>query len=324
MKTDSSSTTNDDNALLRQDSVVSIIAPKDGKYIIQLREIAFGGSGNSYYRLHVGTFPRPRITYPLGGQTGQTVAIQYLGDAAGPFTQNIKLPDHPIDNFELFAEQDGRIAPSPNHFRVSDFPSVNEVEPNDTQKTATAYAGALPVAFNGAISRPSTVSAEGEKDAGHRLFQIYRQEGPIARNQRLCPPPPLSTGFRAEPLRFHRQTDRHQRRHGRPRFLYPLQCSAPMAIYYVRMRDHLRAAGEQYAYRIEITPEHPHIALSIPQYTQQYSQERQAVTVHKGNLYATLVRLKRQDVPGGPVTLICPDLPPWREDDRRKSRRRRR
>ena len=301
-------TTNDDSALLRQDSVVSIIAPKDGKYVIQLRESAFGGSGASYYRLHVGTFPRPRVVYPLGGQVGQTVAIQYLGDVAGPISQSIKLPDKSEDNFELFCMQDGQTSPSPNHFRVSDFPSVNEVEPNDTQKTATAYSGPLPVAFNGTISKTNTGSAQDEKTQDNDYFRFIAKKGQsldinvYARRLRSPLDPVLSlydstgkqiatnddTGGPDSYLRFNVPAD---------------------GDYFLRVRDHLRAAGDQYAYRIEITPVHPHITLSIPQYAAQYSQERQTVTVHKGNLYATLVRVQRQDVAGGPVTLSSPDLP---------------
>src|SRR5581483_7936773 len=47
----------DDTPLLKQDPFVSIVAPADGPYIIQVRESAYTGSGS--YRLHVGTFPRP-------------------------------------------------------------------------------------------------------------------------------------------------------------------------------------------------------------------------------------------------------------------------
>ena len=52
----------DDTPLHKQDSIASIVAPKDGKYVIQVRDSSFGGSGDAHYRLHVGTFPRPRIT----------------------------------------------------------------------------------------------------------------------------------------------------------------------------------------------------------------------------------------------------------------------
>ena len=45
---------NDDAPLLNQDCVCSVIAPEDGKYVIQVRETSFGGDGNCLYRLHVG------------------------------------------------------------------------------------------------------------------------------------------------------------------------------------------------------------------------------------------------------------------------------
>ncbi len=302
---------NDDSSLHLQDSVVSILAPKDGKYIILLHESAFGGSGNSYYRLHVGTFPRPRVLFPLGGQVGQTVDLQYLGDVAGPIKQTIKLPDHPAEKFEFFCTQDGLTSPSPNYFRVSDFPSVNEVEPNDSQKTATAYTGTLPVAFNGIISKPTSTSAEGEKVQDTDYFKFTAQKGQsldinvYARRLRSPLDPVLSLYDSKGKQIATNDEVADIRPDSYLRFNVP-----DTGDYFVRVRDHLRAAGDQYAYRIEITPVHPHIELSIPQYTQQYSQERQAVTVPRGNLYATLVRLKRQDVPGGGVTLTCPDLPP--------------
>ncbi|MDB5321288.1 MAG: peptidase [Phycisphaerales bacterium] len=301
-------TSNDDSALLRQDSVVSILAPKDGKYIIQLRDSAFGGSGASFYRLHVGTFPRPRVVYPLGGQVGQTVAIQYLGDVAGTINQTIKLPDHPVDNFELFCEQDGQMSPSPNHFRVSDFPSVNEIEPNDSPKTATAYSGALPVAFNGIIAKTTGGSAEDEKSQDNDYFKFAAKKGQVlevnvyARRLRSPLDPVLSiydsTGKQVATNDDNGGPDSYLR------FNVPTDGD-----YMVRVRDHLRAAGDQYAYRVEITPLKPSLTLSIPQYTQQYSQERQTVTVPRGNRYATLVRVVRQDVPAGALTMTSADLP---------------
>ncbi|NOY00764.1 MAG: hypothetical protein GXP30_13700, partial [Verrucomicrobia bacterium] len=58
----------DDSALLKQDSVLSIIAPEDGEYIIEVRDSAYQGRGR--YRVHIGTFPRPLGVYPAGGKAG--------------------------------------------------------------------------------------------------------------------------------------------------------------------------------------------------------------------------------------------------------------
>ena len=61
----------DDSPLVRQDGVCSVIAPEDGKYIIEARDSAYGGNGASFYRLHIGHFPRPVAVYPPGGKGGR-------------------------------------------------------------------------------------------------------------------------------------------------------------------------------------------------------------------------------------------------------------
>ena len=307
---------NDDSPLLRQDPVVSILAPQDGKYVILLRDSAVGGSAASYYRLHVGTFPRPRVVYPLGGQVGQTVSMRFLGDVGGPIEQSIKLPDKADDKFELYCTQDGQSPPSPNYFRLTDFPSVNEAEPNEAVKTATAYDGPLPVAFNGIIAQAlvnpasqNPVASEAEKLQDTDYFRFKAKKGQVlevnvyARRLR-SPLDPVLQVYDANGRAVGGNDDTNG-----PDCYYKFTVPAD-GDYHVRVRDHLRGAGEQYAYRVEVTLARPSITMTIPQYTQQYSQERQAVTVHKGNRYATLMRVQRQDAPGGPLVMTSPDLPP--------------
>ncbi len=50
----------DDAALVLRDGFTSVIAPEDGKYIIQVRESAYSGNGACLYRVHVGNFPARR------------------------------------------------------------------------------------------------------------------------------------------------------------------------------------------------------------------------------------------------------------------------
>jgi hypothetical protein len=53
----------DDTWLGMQDPFISVLAPHDGAYIVQLRESTYGGSDNSNNRLHIGSFPRPAMSY---------------------------------------------------------------------------------------------------------------------------------------------------------------------------------------------------------------------------------------------------------------------
>ena len=82
----------DDAALAWRDGFTSIIAPEDGKYIIQVRESAYAGNGGCLYRLHVGNFPRATAVMPAGGKPGETLTVRWIGDAAGETTTTIKLP----------------------------------------------------------------------------------------------------------------------------------------------------------------------------------------------------------------------------------------
>ncbi|HXE53577.1 MAG TPA: hypothetical protein VN541_11200, partial [Tepidisphaeraceae bacterium] len=147
----------DDTALARQDPIASAIIPADGKYYVQVRDTSYSGGGNFHYLLSIGTFPRPTTVYPLGGKPGEELSLKFIGDVAGEFTQTIKLPSEPADEWEVFAEKDGLLPPSPNFLRISNLPNVLEQSPNQDPAHATAYTGELPVSLNGIISKPGEI-----------------------------------------------------------------------------------------------------------------------------------------------------------------------
>lgn len=301
---------NDDNAFHKQDPILQIIAPADGKYIIQIRESAFGGGPTSFYRMHVGTFPRPRAVFPLGGKAGDTVNVTFLGDISGPIKQTIKLPDKPVDRFELFCTQDGLTAPSGNPFRVSEFGGVNETEPNDAIKTATTYTGSLPAAFNGVISGSGDSIGKADPNyQDHDFFKFAAKKGQVlevrahARSLR-SPLDPLVSLHNATGGQLAANDDS-----GGPDSYFRYSVPAD-GDYFLRVRDHLRGSSPQHAYRVEITSVHPSIAMNIPLFTVNYSQERNAVIVPRGGRYATLLRVTRADVPSSPFTITSPNLPP--------------
>ncbi|MEY5012105.1 MAG: hypothetical protein RLZZ253_3244, partial [Verrucomicrobiota bacterium] len=97
----------DDSPLLKQDAAASIIVPEDGRYVIEMRDSGYGGDGNCRYRLHIGTFPRPTITYPAGGQVGQTQEIAFIGDANGPIMKSIAFPAEGSETVVYIEDADG-------------------------------------------------------------------------------------------------------------------------------------------------------------------------------------------------------------------------
>ena len=75
---------NDDNSLLLQDPLVSIIAPTDGTYLVSVRESTWGGSDRSFYRLHIGTYPQPVAVYPARGRPGRQLPSLFWGMSRAP------------------------------------------------------------------------------------------------------------------------------------------------------------------------------------------------------------------------------------------------
>src|SRR5579862_4981853 len=98
----------DDTVLLMQDPFLTLLAPEDGTYIIQVRETSYGGGENGAYRLHVGSFPRPLSVFPAGGRPGEEVEVTFLGDVGGPIKQKIRLPEAPSEKFGVYATHDGQ------------------------------------------------------------------------------------------------------------------------------------------------------------------------------------------------------------------------
>jgi len=293
----------DDNALVWQDGIASIVAPEDGKYIIQVRESSYAGNGACFYRVHVGNFPRPQAVLPSGGKFGETLPVKFLGDVLGEKVETITLPSAAGSGFGLFAKDDKGIAPSQNWFRVTDLGNVLEQEPNETHENATRFAA--PLALNGVIG------SAGDADN----FRFTAKKGEAydirvhARSIR-SPLDPVLTISTAGGGAIAANDDS-----GGPdsfiRFGVPADGD-----YVINVRDHLGNGGVQYAYRVELAPIKPALVLSTNEFV-QYVQP--TVSVPKGNRFALVLSAARYDF-GGPlairgenlpagVTVECPGMP---------------
>jgi Bacterial pre-peptidase C-terminal domain len=287
--------TSDDTPLLLQDGCLSIVAPADGKYIVQVRESAYRGSAVCHYRMHVGTFPRPTSVFPLGGKPGEEIAFRFLGDPTGDIVQKIKLPATPADRWPLHAEDAGGISPSGIQVRVNDLPNVLEVEPNDAPPQATK--GDAPCAFNGVIGKASD----------HDHFKIAAKAGQTfdvtCYARRLGSPlDPVIWILNPAGAMVASNDDIPGSPDSYLRFTAPADGE-----FVIGVRDHLYKGGPTYAYRIEVAPVAAKVAVSVPQFA-QFSQDRQWIIVPRGNRYATLVTTTRADV-GGELTVEAAGLP---------------
>ncbi len=282
----------DDDALVWQDSVASIIAPEDGQYVIQVRETAYGGNGSCVYRLHVGRFPRPHATVPAGGKPGETVAVRWLGDLQGEKTEQIMLPTDVPARFGIFAQDELGIAPSPNVFRLGDLSNTLEAEPNNDGATGTPFVA--PMALGGIISQPGDVDCFKFAGKQGQVFEIRV----LARGIR-SPLDPVLNVYRIGGAGVGGNDDS-----GGPDAY--LRVTLPEDDeYVVAVNDHLGKGGPTFAYRIELSPVQPRLAMGLPERSQFVDV---TVDVPQGNRTAVLVSASRADF-GGELTVGVEDLP---------------
>ncbi len=283
----------DDAALLRQDCLCAVLAPADGKYIVQVRESAYGGNGSCLYRLHIGKFPRPTAVIPAGGRPSESVTVRWLGDPAGEWTEQVTLPSLEDPAYGLFAKDAVGVSPSPNLVRVVDLPNALEAEPNDT--TAQASTGTAPGALNGVIDKPGDVD----------FFKFSAKQGQqydirvLARVPLRSPLDPVLVVHRADGAGLASNDDS-----GGPDAY--LRFNAPAdEDYFVQVYDHLRAGGPAFAYRVEIAPVKPSLTMSLPE-VQQYVPV--VLPVPRGNRMALMVNAARNNW-GGELNVALEGLP---------------
>lgn len=285
----------DDNPLLGQDGMVSILAPEDGTYLVQVRESAYGGNGACSYRLHVGHFPRPTAIVPAGGKAGEEVEVTFIGDPSGPFKQKVRVPAEVDANYRLHPADAQGIAPSGFLFRIS--PTLGnaiEVEPNDTHANATP--ATLAQAFNGVIGQANDTDCfkfAGKKGQVLDVHCYARRLGsPLDSVMYLAIAGGgviASADDAIGPDSYFRVTLPEDKD------------------YVISVHDHLKKGGPNFFYRIELTPVAAGSTAAIPKVAAN-SQERQTLSVPKGGRIATLVSVARRDW-GGDLNLIADKLP---------------
>jgi Bacterial pre-peptidase C-terminal domain len=289
--------TSDDDSLLHQDPTLSLIAPENGRYIVELHESNYSGSANSHYALHVGSFPATRVAYPAGGQLGTEVQLSFLAvgqSKADLFSQTITLPADDRE-FQLFASQGEVKSASPIPFRLSSFPNVLEQEPNQTIE-AGSRSNRAPIAFNGILQAAADVdSFTFDAEQGQSLkIEVYadRIGSPIDSYLQLY-------DAAGQLLAVNDDCDSNDSR---------IEFEAPEhGRYILQIRDKLYRGSSSGVYRIEVSPNMPRLTTFLPR-PERTSQRQQTIAVPQGNRTLTKVAVKRENI-DGEIQLRFIDLP---------------
>ena len=292
--------TSDDSELLLQDSTLSVIAPRDGVYRVEVRESSYRGGTSFQYRLHVGNFPRPLTVFPAGGEAGKTHEFTFLGDSKGTFKAQVALPasDSP-DVFPYHHREGLLVSPSPNLLRISPFPSLREVEPNQSRKVATATELSLPLAFDGII----------EEDGDIDYFSFHAQKGQRYYIKALAravasPLDPVLNLYDADGKSLVGNDDSSNGPDSLITYTFP-----KTAKYLLRIKDHLNKGSSRHVYRIESHRLAAQATASIPMFRNRDTQTRQMLPIPRGNQVATSLTISRKSF-SGDLDVLAGNLPP--------------
>lgn len=293
----------DDSPTNGQDGGCSIVCPADGKYIVMVRDSAYTGAGN--YLLHIGSFPRPTAMVPSGGKPGEELEVRFLGDPAGEIKQKIKLPAAADSLFRVHATTADGVHASGFKFRIENLPNANEVA-NANNAVAALAGGTAPCAFNGVISTAGEtdyLKFTGKKGQVFDVSCFARRLGSpldpvmgihvLAANNAVQGAMIANDDSQFGPDSYFRVT-------------LPQDGE-----YVVLVTDHLRKGGPDYFYRVEISVPEAKTGTTIPKVdgNNVSNQDRQSISVPRGNRYATLVVGNRADW-GGPAAVSFDKLPP--------------
>lgn len=290
----------DDSELLLQDSTTSVLAPEDGIYRIEVRESSYRGGNNFHYRLHIGSFPRPLVVFPAGGQAGKILSFEFIGDPKGKFKKTLTLPDDGSTSLAFHADENGSSSPSPNRILINSFPSIREQEPNPSIKEATNANAYLPLAFDGVIEKDGDIDNFRFKAKKGDRFYIKAHARSVA-----SPLDPVISLYQVEGGSRIRGND--DANNGPDSLI--TQNFNKDAEYVIRISDHLGKGSPKHIYRIETIRLEPEFSASIPMFGNRDSQSRQMLPIPRGNRVATSLTLTKKNFTGE-LDFFVKNLPP--------------
>ena len=278
----------DDTALGMKDPLVGFTAKHTGVYTLELASAFPDAANTGAYRLHVGTFPRPTGALPCGGQPGEELEIELLGDQAGLARTKVRLPADGQEIWRWFPSDARGFAPTPIFLRVGGPPNQTPVE--DAKGRACL---GFPSSVHGVVPQP---------EASVRYWFLGKRGQDVefrvlARTLRSPLDPVLIV--RGADNRFLVSNDDSGGLDSLLRFSPPADGE-----YQVEVRDLLRRGSKEHFFRLETGTRSagPSLRMVVNQ------REEAVVTVPKGGHGGVVLQLANFDFDAG-LALIAQNLP---------------
>jgi hypothetical protein len=247
-----------DDFRFNPDPVLYYEIPKDGDYVVEIKDAIYRGREDFVYRITMGELPFITGIFPLGGPVGEATEVELQGWNLPATKLTMDNKDHPPGIRPLSVRKDEWVS-NPVPFAVDALPEVLEKEGSNETKNAQRLA--LPVIVNGHIDRPGDADVfRIEGRAGDEVVaEVYarRLNSPLDSLLELT-----DTSGRQIAL----NDDREDKGAGLTTHhadSYLLAKLPANGTYYLRLSDAQRQGGTAYGYRLRVSPPRPDFELRV-------------------------------------------------------------
>jgi len=285
-----------DDFRFKPDPVILFEVPADGEYVVAISDAIHRGREDFIYRITLGEIPYLTGIFPLGGKAGAPAAVATKGWNLQGAEVLAPLPASGPGLFTVRAKAGGRLS-NPLPFELDTLPEITESESADPDKPAQAVT--LPVIVNGRIGTPGDFDVfefSGKKDQAVAVqVSARRLDSPLDSVIRVTGPDGSVIALNDDYEDLAGGANTHHADS------YALLTLPKDGAYRVHLGDTVRAGGDEYAYRLRISPARPDFELRVVP---------SSLTIRAKSSASLAVHVARRDGYRGPVKLELTGLPP--------------
>jgi hypothetical protein len=247
-----------DDYRFRPDPVILFEVPKDGEYVFAITDAIFRGREDFVYRITIGETPFVTSLFPLGAKVGAAITPRIKGWNVQDALVMPPAKDAAPGVHSLTANRK-EIVSNPMPFALDNLVDGIEKEPNNTP--AEAQKVTLPLIINGRIERPADSDVFQFNGKSNDVVAVEvearRLDSPLDSVIKLTDASGKLLAFSDDREDLSAGMNTH---HADSWFMVKLPASGT---YYVHIGDTARKGGEEYGYRLRISPPQPDFELRV-------------------------------------------------------------
>jgi hypothetical protein len=284
-----------DHYRFRPDPALYCKIPKNGQYVLEIRDTLYRGREDFVYRVAIGELPYITGIFPLGGPVGKENSVELIGCNLRNSTLTVDAKGHAAGVLPI-CTRNGTLISNYVPFALDVLPECLEQEPNDD--AAHAQPITLPVIVNGRIDLPGDIDVfRIEGRAGQKIVAevIARKLGsPLDSVLRL-------TDGGGRQLAFNDDYDDKSAGLLTHHADSLLTATLPAAgTYYLHLADVQQKGGAEFAYRLRVSEPRPDFVLFVMP---------PSISVRAGASVPITVHAVRKDGFAGEITIRLKGAP---------------